>query len=130
MPGPVRYLLCVGMRVALLPPGMRVPVLSLRVRVPLPIARPALTVARLPLARRAALAIALLALAGARLALAGALLALAGALLPLAGALLPLAMPARMPARAVRLRTCRGLPVGCELSGWCHRLAGRRAVRC
>ena len=123
MPGPVRYLLCVGMRVALLPPGMRVPVLSLRVRVPLPIARPALTVARLPLARRAALAIALLALAGARLALAGALLALAGALLPLA-------MPARMPARAVRLRTCRGLPVGCELSGWCHRLAGRRAVRC
>src|SRR5215510_3620959 len=109
MPGPVRYLLCVGVRVALLPLGMRVPVLSLRVRVPLARLPLALTVARLHLARRAALVIALLALAGARL---------------------PLAMPTRMPARAVRLRTCRGLPVGCELPGWCHRVAGRRAVRC
>ena len=117
MPRLVRCRLCVGVRVALLPLVVRVPVQPRRVRVPLAIARPALTGARLPLARPAAFALALLALP---------LLALP--LLALTTARLPLAVP--VPGRAVRLGVCRALPVGCELPG-CRRTAARRAgARC
>jgi hypothetical protein len=108
--------LCPGVRVALLPLGVRVPALALGMRVSL------------------ALAIARLALAGAWLPLAGAWLPLAGracalplrvraalaiARLALAGARLPVAMPARVPALAVRLGACLGLRAGCELPGCC-----------